>query len=155
MTDPERPTLRGSRAPLVLGLATLAVLLGAGWWFFLRGDEAGGDKSRGFGDYAFDDPGRIYLGRPPLVKNPAVVDSSRVYAQIPEYQQIVREKISEGGPQYHFLMLEASKRFKEAVGVAARAAGHDLVAETGTVHAKRPGAPDPPDLTAAVLQALR
>jgi hypothetical protein len=138
---------------LLLGLAVVVVVAGVALWKFVpRAEEV---RSRGFGNYVFSDPGRIYRGRAALARRPAVVDSSRVYVKIPEYIPIRRQGISNKKPQYHLMMQKASKRFSRAVSAAAKAAGHDVVAEVGTVEVAGPDVAAPPDLTDDVIRQLR
>jgi hypothetical protein len=157
--DPERPEpdpvsdarRRRTRRAVLAGAGGLALVGAAAWWFFLREESS---SLRGLSDYEFYDRVKVYFGNQNLSQRPAVVDSSRVFAQIPEYQQILREGLRDDVPKYHLLMVKASDRFKKAVSVAARQANRDAVAEVGTVHPRLPTAPEPPDLTDATIAAI-
>ena len=85
---------------------------------------------------------------------PAVVSADRVYAQIKEYQQILREGLTDRDVRYHFLMKEASKKFAKAVRKMARSLGHNFVAEQGAIRIVRKDAPPPPDRTSEVISRL-
>ena len=113
-----------------------------------------GPASAGVGDYKCTDAGRVYHGNARLIRNPAVVSADRVYGNIAEYQQIVRENLTEADVRYHFLMKQASGKFTKAVREMARAFGHDFVAETGSVVVVKDGAPEPPDRTDDVISHL-
>lgn len=108
----------------------------------------------GLGDYRCTDPGRVYHGNARLIRKPAVVSADRVYAEIPEYQTILREGLTDKDVRYHFLMKEASKKFSRAVKAMARAHSHDFVAEIGAVEVVRKGATEPPDRTSEVIAKL-
>jgi hypothetical protein len=108
----------------------------------------------GVGDYRCTDTSRVYHGDARLIRNPATIAADRVYAQIPEYQEILRKGLTDGDVQYHFLMKEASKKFAKAVRAMARANGHDFVAEDGAVEPAREGVAPPPDRTSEVIRQL-
>ena len=154
MADPDAPGPRGNRRLWVLGGVALAAATCLGGWLLLR---PGTDvvRGRGLGEYVFSDTERVYLGNHRLARKPAVVDSSRVYAVIDEYQQIRREGLTPDGPKYHLLLAKASEHFNKALKTAATQGGHDVVAEAGTVRPANPAAAPPPDLTEATLAALR
>jgi hypothetical protein len=143
------------RAWIAVGVVAAAGL-GVGGWLLARGlGGSEGERLRGFGDYRFTDPSKVHFGRPDFARRPGTVDSSRVYDAIPEYQQIVRERLGDDTPKYHLLMQKASQRFHAAVEAAARAQDADAVAEQGTVVVVREGAPAPRDLTDAARAEVR
>lgn len=109
----------------------------------------------GVGDYKATDVDKVYYGNPRLFKKPAVISADRVYAQIPEYKEILDKGLTEKDPRYHFLMKKASERFNEAVKQMARDMDHDLVAETGTVKKVKEEAQEPPDRTDDVIQNIK
>ncbi len=117
---------------------------------------AGALAHAGVGDYRVSDESKVYHGNPRLFQRPAEIRSSDVYAQIPEYQEIVRKGLTDKDPRYHFLMKRASERFCEAVKAMARDAAndHDLVAESGAVTRVRKEAAEVPDRTDAVISKL-
>lgn len=108
----------------------------------------------GLGDYRCTDNGRVYHGNARLIRKPAVVSADRVYSRIPEYQQILREGLTDKDVRYHFLMKEASKKFTRAVKAMAKALGFDFVAEVGAITVVRKGAKEPPDKTSDVISRL-
>ncbi len=144
-------TTRGARGPGTrparwLACAALASLLCA------CGSEE--HRSRGLSDYEFRDAASVLYGNRHLGRRPAVVNSSRVYAAIAEYRQILDEGLRDDVPKYHVLLKRASERFLKALRAAASAAGHDVVAEVGTVRLLRAGVAEPPDLTEATIARL-
>ena len=151
MSEPAPDKAQGSKVRILLIVGAVLVVGVLGWWLANRGDDA---RERGLGNYDFSDASRIYRGRAALARNPAVVNSSQVYTHIPEYQQILKEGLKDDKPRYHFLMREATKRFNHGVSAAARAARHDVVAEVGTCTPQKPGVPEPPDITSAVIAKL-
>ena len=108
----------------------------------------------GLGDYRCSDTGRVYYGNARLIRKPAVVSADRVYRHISEYQQILKEGLTDNDVRYHFLMKQASKRFLKAVKSMARALGYDFVAEVGAVQVVRQGAGVPVDRTDDVIERL-
>ena len=154
MVDPGSPGPRRDRRLWLFGGAALVVAAGTCGWLRLRSSPEA-VRVRGLGEYSFSDTERVYVGNYRLARKPAVVDSSRVYAAINEYQQIQREGLTPDGPKYHLLLAKASEQFNKAVKAAAAQAGHDVVAEAGTVRPVNPAAAPPPDLTQATLAALR
>ena len=108
----------------------------------------------GVGDYTCDDPSKVYYGNQRLFQRPACVDCDRVYAKIPEYQEVLRRGLTDKDPQYHILMKKASKRFAAAVKKMARGKNHDLVAQTGAVRKAKEKAKDIPDRTQDVIDSL-
>jgi hypothetical protein len=111
----------------------------------------------GVGDYRCGDESKVYHGNPRLFQKPCHLSADRVYAEIPEYQEIVRKGLTDKDPRYHFLMKKASERFGEAVKAMARDAAynHDLVAEDGTIRKEKQDAADIPDRTDATIAKLR
>src|SRR5690349_4450802 len=99
---------------MAFGAAALAIAVGAGVFLWNRdhGNEA---RVRGLRDYNCDEPGKVYFGRLPLIRRPAFVASSDVYARIPEYARIRAEGISAETPLYTLLMKKASDVFLSAV----------------------------------------
>lgn len=144
MNTTTRWTIGLGGAALVAGVVTWAVWLRGG-------DEA---RDRGFGMYDCAGPARIYHGRANFVRKPCAVSADRIYAAIPEYQEIQRKGISNDNPRWHLLMKKASERFNAAVQAMARKYGHDVVAEIGVCRADRDGVAEPPDRTDEVLEAL-
>ncbi len=92
----------------------------------------------------------VYYGDAAHWKKPAEVDADAVYAEIPEYKQILAEGLGPDDAKYQLLMNKASRRFVAAVKKAARAGKYDLVARKGAVE----NVDDVPDITDAVIQKL-
>lgn len=131
----------------------VGVLAAAGiTWFVLA--SGSGVRERGLLDYRCDDPGRVYVGRLPVIRNPAVVESARAYAVIPEFVQLRAEGLSQDTPRYQFLMKAASDRFLLALRALAARLGHDVVAEVGAIRVLRDNLPPPPDITEQLLHEL-
>jgi hypothetical protein len=106
------------------------------------------------GDYRCVDPGRVYHGNPRLIRKPAEISADRVYAEIPEYQRILSENLTDKDVRYHFLMRKASERFSRAVKAMAGEKGYDFVAEAGAVEVVKKDADRPPDCTQDVIDKL-
>ena len=115
---------------------------------------AAAPASAGLGDYRCTDPGRIYYGSPRLIRTPAVVSADRIYGQIKEYQEILREGLTAKDVRYHFLMKKASKKFSRAIRSMANDLDHNFVAEQGSIRVVRKDAPPPPDRTSEVISRL-
>lgn len=142
-----------TRRNALIGIVVIAV--GAVGWWFARRTAPEDISQRGFGAYAVSDTKSVYYGNATMFRRPAVVTADVVYAQIPEYQEIRRRGLGDGQPEYHLLLQKASARFAAAVKAMADAQDHDFVAERGTIRARRPDAPAPPDRTQEVLAELR
>lgn len=97
------------------------------------------------------DAKKIYFGKADNATKPATVKAKTVYAQIPEYKEILRRGLTKDDIEYWTLMRKASKKFKAAIKKAAGTEGKDLVAEAGAIEVKGETIPD---MTAAVIAAL-
>lgn len=95
----------------------------------------------------------VYYGDADEFSAPAQVEAARVFARIPEYQEIQRRRLTRTEPEYAFLLEKANRRFFKAVHQVARQRGHDLVAEPGTVTSADGAAL--PDCTEAAISACR
>lgn len=98
------------------------------------------------------DASQVYLGKGSGAKAPGVVDADRVYRAVPEYQRILAENLTEKDVRYSFLMVRATKKFKQALSEAAREEGRDLVGNVGSV---RWGDRKVPDITDTVMAHLK
>ncbi len=96
------------------------------------------------------DAAAVYFGNAKHWSKPAEVDPDLVYAEIPEYRKIVEDELEPDDPKYQLLLSKASKRFLAAVAKAARDAGHDMVARSGSIQ----NVEDVPDLTQSVIDRL-
>ena len=83
--------------------------------------------------FKITDPTGIYYGDPDTFRAPAVLSTSLIFDQIPEYQEIKEKGLDESDPEYWILLEKANRRFYAAVAATARALRQDLVAETGAV----------------------
>lgn len=97
---------------------------------------------------------QIYFGKAKNSRNPAVVNADRVYKAIPEYQRILSENLTEKDVRYSFLMLRATKKFKQAVAEAAKEESRDLVGNVGTVSWGDNAVPDITDIVMSHLKAI-
>src|SRR5262245_22308026 len=84
-------------------------------------------------------------------ENPATVRGADCFAVIPEWQEIQRRKLTSEDADYWVLLSAANARFRKAVEAAAKAGGHGLVAEQGSVRVGD-DQPAPPDITKAVIE---
>jgi hypothetical protein len=102
---------------------------------------------------------RFVQGDPRKFERPAQIVILDVMSQIPAYQQVIKEKLTEKDPRYYFLMQEATQQLVAAVEKVTRKSGHDLVADAGAVEVAGGGGgnekPVIPDLTQAVIEALK
>ncbi|MDJ0975116.1 MAG: hypothetical protein QNJ98_11695 [Planctomycetota bacterium] len=144
------------RRTLLIG-AIVVLAAGAGFGIFKAVSSGEGDdeKSRGLGDYSATDLSKVYFGNAGLIRRPATVTVERVYAHIPEYQQIQAKGLTDKNPKYYFLIQKTSERFSQAVKAAARAGRYDFVSETGTIRIEDDDADPPTDLTQAVIDQLK
>ena len=97
------------------------------------------------------DETQVYYGKVAGCKAPAVVDSARVYRNIPEYRKILDQKLTSKDAEYSILMVNATRKFRAAVGAAATDAARDLVGNVGSVTWE---GHEIPDLTDATLKKL-
>jgi len=94
---------------------------------------------------------KIYYGKADTATKPATVKAKKVFAKIPEYQEIKRRGLTKNDIEYWTLMKKASKKFRAAVKKASGTENKDLVAESGAIEVKGETIPD---ITAAVIKAL-
>jgi hypothetical protein len=99
------------------------------------------------------DATKVYYGNREGEK-PATIRASDCFNAIPEWQEIQRRKLTQDDADYWILISEANARFRKAVESAAKAGGHDLVAEQGSLTVPQGQAP-PPDLTKAVIDKIK
>lgn len=92
----------------------------------------------------------VYFGDAREWAKPAEVDADAVYGAIPEYRQIVDEKIDPSDAKYDLLMAKARKKFVAAIRTVAKDGGYDLIARVGSVK----GAGAVPNVTTDVVAKL-
>lgn len=98
------------------------------------------------------DKERIYYGNPEKgVSNPAVIDSSKIFNNIPAYKKIVDEGLTPKNPKYWILMEEANKVFKASLKKTAKKLKVDLIAEIGAIEIK---GKEITDITDEVIEKL-
>ena len=126
----------------VLGvfLATLAALSA-------RADEG----------HAFEvvDEDGIYYGAGKHPKTPAITEADDVWAEIPEYKQIVDEELDEDDANYHILMKKATERFSKALKKIAERDGYDMIGEKGSIESKGDKKKKIPDITKELIKLVK
>ncbi|MFQ5844638.1 MAG: hypothetical protein ACE5JG_06565 [Planctomycetota bacterium] len=103
-------------------------------------------------DFEVVDPNQVYYGEGEHPDAPAVCTADQVWAEIPEYQTIIEEGLTEDDPRYHLLMKKASERFRKALEKEAKREGYDLIAEVGAV--KSPTGKKIPDATSDLIELV-
>lgn len=96
--------------------------------------------------------GDVYYGDKNTFKKPCVLERSKVFAKIPAYQAIKREKLKKNSARYSFLLKKANKVFRDTVAKVAEEKGVDLVVEKGGIKASK--GVRIPVITKAVVKAL-
>lgn len=79
----------------------------------------------------------------------AVVNSKKVYLEIPAYKTIVKEKVEKGSARYIKLMEEATEAFRMALAKVAKEKSIKLIVETGGVSGVKTS-----DVTDAIIEAI-
>ncbi len=64
----------------------------------------------------------------------ATIDSKRIYAKIPSYILIKKEKVKQGSARYHELMTKATREYKLILKQVAMEKNFVLIVENGGVH---------------------
>jgi hypothetical protein len=80
--------------------------------------------------------GNIYFGDKAKFKKPCIIDRDKVFAKIPAYQAIKREKLDQSSARYFFLLEEANRVFRAKVKEVAEENEFDLVVERNGIKAK-------------------
>ncbi len=96
--------------------------------------------------------GDVYYGDKNTFKKPCVLQRSKIFAKIPAYQAIKREKLKKDSARYAFLLKEANRVFRETIEKVAEEKGVDLVVEKGGIKASK--GVRIPVITKAVIKAL-
>jgi hypothetical protein len=73
--------------------------------------------------------GKVYFGNPRNFQCPAELEAAKIFRVIPEYQQLVRDKVEPSDPRYWSLMDKATNRFIRALVTVAKKYGYDLIGE--------------------------
>ena len=98
-------------------------------------------------DYEVVDSSGIYFGRGSHPRSPAEAIADSVWAEIPEYKQIVEEELTDDDPKYHILLRKATARFDRALSKAAERDGYDMIGEAGSIARLDDDASAIPDIT--------
>ena len=75
--------------------------------------------------------GNVYFGNPRNYRNPRELEAAKVFQVIPEYQDLVRQKLEISDPRYWSLMDKANTRFIRALVSVAKKYNYDLIGEKG------------------------
>ncbi len=105
-----------------------------------------------YSDTQVTDRSKIYFGDADRFTRPSVVVAMRVYAEISEYQEVRRRRLTRDDPDYYVLMERASRKFRSAIEKAAEAGGYDLVGEKGAVTRSKGTLPD---LTDSAIEEVK
>lgn len=96
--------------------------------------------------------GDVYFGDKNLFSAPAVIKRDKVFAEIPAYKTIKKEKLDKRSARYFMLLEQANKEFREKVKETAEKLGYDLVVEKGKIKAEP--AMKFPNITKDVIDAI-
>lgn len=123
-----------------LAVALVVVVLGA------RGVVFGAARA------TLIDKSKVYYGDARTSTNPATVRRMKVYDEIPAYRRIKEDGLRPGDAEYHILVAETSRVFRDNLKKVAGARGHDLVAEENAFVTK-----DAPmaDLTPEIIRRVK
>jgi hypothetical protein len=77
----------------------------------------------------------IYYGSGKHPKAPGVMEADTVWAEIPEYKQILEDELTDEDAQYHLLMKKAAERFSKCLKKLAKRDSYDMLGETGSIKA--------------------
>jgi hypothetical protein len=94
--------------------------------------------------------GTVYFGNPRNYRNPAELEAAKVFQVIPEYQELVRQKLDNSDPRYWSLMDRANTRFIRALVSVAKKYSYDLIGEKGFL-----GRQGVTDITLVVLDEIQ
>lgn len=104
-------------------------------------------------DYEVTDDQQIYYGDENDFSSPAVLSSSEVFEEIPEWQDIQERDLGENDPEYWDLLREANRKFFNAVRETCREQDYDLAVEDGYIEATGESS-EPPEITREVIRNL-
>ncbi len=107
--------------------------------------------------HAFEvvDEDAIYYGEGKHPKTPAITEADDVWAEIPEYKQIVAEELEEDDPNYHILMRKATERFSKALKKIAERDGYDMIGEKGSIESKGDKKKKIPNITKELIKLVK
>jgi hypothetical protein len=94
--------------------------------------------------------GTVYFGNPRSYRNPAELEAAKIFQVIPEYQELVRQKLDSSDPRYWSLMDKANTRFIHALVSVAKKYNYDLIGEKGFL-----GRREVTDITLVVLDEIQ
>ncbi|MFH1998419.1 MAG: hypothetical protein ABIK28_02010, partial [Planctomycetota bacterium] len=75
--------------------------------------------------------GDIYYGDKNLFNTPAVLNRDKIFAEIPAFKKIKKEKLDKHCARYFMLLEQANEVFRDKVKAKADEMGFDLVVEKG------------------------
>ena len=81
--------------------------------------------------------GKVYFGNPRNFYSPAELEAAKIFRVIPEYQQLVRDKVDPSDPRYWSLMDKATNRFIRALVNVSKKYDYDLIGEKGFLRGHR------------------
>ena len=96
---------------------------------------------------------RLFYGDSGYFTNPAVVDYSAVFQNIPHYKTIIRRNLTRNDARYWLLLKKTNDVFQQAVAAVAEEKGYDLVGDVGAVIAT--DGTDIPNITAKVIEVVK
>ena len=96
----------------------------------------------------------IYFGEGEHPKAPAVCKADDVWAEIPEYKEIIEDELEDDDPRYHLLMKKATERFNKALEKAADRDDYDMIGEVGAIEAKGDNKKEIPDVTKDLIKLV-
>ena len=102
------------------------------------------------------DPNFVYYGNPKRFRRPATVTLSTIFAQIPAYQELKDQGLTQADADYFLLLNKANAAFQRALGRVLEVEGYDLVVEVGAIKYGDPSLTRKvPDITDLVLEELK
>ncbi len=95
---------------------------------------------------------QVYYGDSEDYSRPGEVDAARVFAEIPEWQEIQRKNLNPDQAEYWILLEKANVKFYKAVAKAAQRLRLDLIGELGTLPRDKGEPPNVTDQTIAAIE---
>lgn len=103
-------------------------------------------------DFEVVKPDQIYYGVGKHPRAPAVLRADDVWAAIPEYKQILDDKLTDDDARYHLLMKKAAERYGKALKKLAKRDSYDMLGEVGSIRAL--GKKKIPDVTEEMIKLV-